>query len=141
MKIFLCSSYKFVKEYVELAKVLEQNWHTVILPGKTAEYLEGTMTGNNRMDKENKEEIRQSRLSSCDKIQTCDCLLVANYEKNGIEGHIGSAVFMEMSIGFYLRKPLYILNPLPTSSELKCVEEITVMKPILLDGNLDMLHE
>ena len=139
MKIFLCSSYKFVKEYVELAKILEQNGHTVILPEQTAEYLKGTTIGNNRMDKENPEEIKQMRLSSCDKIQDCDCLLVTNYDKNGIKGHIGSAVFMKMSIGFYLRKPLYILNPLPSPSELKCMEEITIMKPIVLDRKLDMI--
>jgi hypothetical protein len=59
MKIFLCSSYKFVKEYVELAKQLETLGHTVILPEQTNEYLSGSITGNNRTEKENKEQIKQ----------------------------------------------------------------------------------
>lgn len=136
MKIFLCSSYKFVKEYVELAKQLETLGHTVILPEQTNEYLSGSITGNNRTEKENKEQIKQWRLQSCDKIKEADCLLVANYEKNWIPWHIWSAVFMKMSIGFYLRKPIYILNSLPNTKQLKSVEEISIMWPIILNGDI-----
>jgi hypothetical protein len=43
---------------------------------------------------------------------------------------------MKMSIGFYLRKPIYILNSLPNTKQLKSVEEISIMWPIILNGDI-----
>jgi hypothetical protein len=138
MKIFLASSYAFVKDYVALAEQLKAQGHSVILPEQTEEFLKGT-AHNNRTETQDKEHIKTLRLQSCDKIKDADCLLIANYEKNSIPGHIGSAVFMKMSIGFFLRKPMFVLYHLPTPKELKCVDEITIFNPTIINGDLSKI--
>jgi hypothetical protein len=138
MKIFLASSYAFVNDYVALAQQLQEQGHTVILPEQTDEFLKGTTT-NNWAEKADPQHIREMRLQSCDKIKDADCLLIANYEKKGIAGHIGSGVFMKMSIGFFLRKPLFVLYPLPSPQEVKCIDEILIMNPTILNGDLSKI--
>ena len=68
------------------------------------------------------------------KIEWGDAILVANFEKRGIEGYIGGNTLIEIGLAFYLKKPIYILNPV--SSELSYKQEIYGMGPVLLAGDL-----
>lgn len=71
------------------------------------------------------------------KLEWCDAVLICNYEKKGVEGYIGGNTLIEIGVGFYLNKPIYILNPV--SSELSYKTEILGMKPIFLDGDLEKI--
>lgn len=71
-------------------------------------------------------------------IEKGDCILVINDEKNGFAGYIGGNVLMEMTVAFYLAKPIYILNPL--SQDLPIKEEIYGMNPVFLDGDLSVIQ-
>ena len=71
------------------------------------------------------------------KIEWADAIVVANHEKRGIEGYIGGNTLIEIGLAFYLKKVIYILNPI--SSEISYKQEIYGMKPILLNGNLDLI--
>lgn len=71
------------------------------------------------------------------KIDWADAILVINHEKRGIKGYVGGNTIIEMGVAFYSKKPIYILNPV--SSELLYKQEILGMKPILLDGNFNLL--
>jgi len=70
-------------------------------------------------------------------IEKSDAILVMNYEKHGKANYIGPNVLMEMSIAFYLRKPIYILNGKPEDSPL--IDEILGLEPIFLNGDLKKL--
>lgn len=70
-------------------------------------------------------------------IEKSDAILVMNYEKHGKANYIGPNVLMEMSIAFYLRKPIYILNGKPENSPL--IDEILGLEPIFLNGDLKKL--
>ena len=72
-----------------------------------------------------------------EKIEWCDAILVANYEKRGIEGYIGGNTLIEMGLAFYLKKPIYVLYSI--SSEMSYKIELLSMKPIMLDGNLEKI--
>ncbi len=72
-----------------------------------------------------------------EKIEWCDVVVVANYEKRGVKGYIGGNTLIEIGLAFYLKKPIYILNPV--SSELSYKVEILGMKPIVLSGNIDSI--
>jgi len=72
-----------------------------------------------------------------EKIDWADAILVINQEKRGIAGYVGGNTLIEIGVAFYLRKPIYILNPV--SSELSYKQEILGMKPILLNGNLELI--
>jgi len=73
-----------------------------------------------------------------DEISNCDALLVLNYEKNGKPNYIGGNVLMEMTIGFYLHKPIFIYNDAPTYSPL--LDEILGMQPVFLGGDINNLQ-
>lgn len=72
-----------------------------------------------------------------EKIDWADAIFVANHEKRGIQGYIGGNTLIEIGVAFYLKKPIYILNPV--SSELSYKQEILGMKPIFLNGNLETI--
>ena len=69
-----------------------------------------------------------------EKINWCDVILVVNHEKRGITGYIGGNTLIEIGVAFYLKKKIFILNPV--SSELSYKQEIMGMRPVMLNGNL-----
>lgn len=73
------------------------------------------------------------------KIEWSDAIVVANYEKRGIEGYIGGNTLIEIGLAFYLKKDIYILNPI--SSDISYKQKIYGMKPVLLNGNLDSIQD
>lgn len=67
-------------------------------------------------------------------ISACDATLVLNYDKHGISGYIGGNSFLEMGFAYVLKKPIYLLNPIPKMPYYET--EIIAMKPIILNGDL-----
>ena len=72
-----------------------------------------------------------------EKIDWCDGILVVNHEKRGINGYVGGNTLIEIGVAFYLKKKIYILNPV--SSELSYKQEILGMKPRILNGDLSII--
>lgn len=72
------------------------------------------------------------------KILKCDCVLIANYEKNGIPGYVGGNTFLEMGFAFVTGKPIFMLNPIPNISY---TSEIEGMQPIVIENNLYKIRE
>ncbi len=72
-----------------------------------------------------------------EKIDWCDGILVVNHEKRGINGYVGGNTLIEIGVAFYLKKKIYILNPV--SSELSYKQEILGMKPRILNGDLSKI--
>lgn len=70
-------------------------------------------------------------------VEKSDAILVLNYEKHGIQNYIGGNVLMEMSLAFWLNKPIFIINEIPEVSTFE--EEIRGMEPILLHGDVEAL--
>lgn len=73
-----------------------------------------------------------------EKIDWCDGVLVINHEKRGISGYIGGNTLIEIGVAFYLKKKIYILNPV--SSELSYKQEIMGMKPVMLNGDFSLIN-
>jgi hypothetical protein len=71
------------------------------------------------------------------KIDWGDAVLVINHDKRGIKGYIGGNTLIEIGVAFYLNKKIYILNPV--SSELSDKQEIMGMKPVMLEGDFDLV--
>ena len=70
-------------------------------------------------------------------IDWADAVLIINHEKQGIEGYVGGNTLIEIGVAFYLKKKIYILNNV--SSNLSYKQEIMGMKPVILNGDLDLL--
>lgn len=73
------------------------------------------------------------------KVVDCDAILVVNLEKNGIKGHIGRNVLMEMALAFYFRKPIFVYNSIDES--LNTREEAFGLNPIFLNGDLKLIEK
>ncbi|MFA5926663.1 MAG: hypothetical protein WCT32_01745 [Patescibacteria group bacterium] len=69
-----------------------------------------------------------------DLMQGADAVLVANYEKKGIDNYIGGNTFLEMGFAHVLNQKIYLLNPVPEIEFYKA--EIITMKPIILNNSL-----
>ena len=71
-----------------------------------------------------------------EKIKKSDAILLANYTKNEIIDYIGANTFLEMAFAYILKKNIFILNTIPNQSN---TVEIVGLKPIVLNGNLNLL--
>lgn len=68
-----------------------------------------------------------------------DAILVLNYDRKGIKNYIGGGTFAEMSLAYYLNKPIYFLNSIP--KKLPYTTEIEAMEPIILNGDLEKIKK
>lgn len=154
MKITICGSIAFYPEMEQLKEALVLKGHEVFIPllsneapaemggGKKinfGQYVEnnGGMDafplGHKIWDLKEK-----AILDHYDKIAWCDVIVVVNHEKKGITGYIGGNTLIEIGVAFFLKKQIYILNPI--SSELSYKQEIYGMKPVLLNGDISLIH-
>ena len=69
-----------------------------------------------------------------DKVAASDALLIINDKKRGISGYIGANVLMEMGLGFYLKKLIFVLNKV--SQDLPVYEEVRAMNLKIIEGDL-----
>lgn len=72
-------------------------------------------------------------------IEKADAILVANYEKDGIKGYIGGNTLMEMTLAFYLKKPIFILNKIADDAMIE--EEVYGMNSFFLNGDLSLIYK
>lgn len=71
-----------------------------------------------------------------DAIKNCSAILVVNKKKNGVDGYIGGATFMEMTFAFKNNISIFVMKDIPES--LPYYDEIKMMKPTVL-GDLGSL--
>lgn len=137
--ITLCSSVAFYAHVMEIESQLVKMGFRVLVPDTAR-----AMAKKNNFDVEQHKDwyltgdySRKTELikGHFPKIEQGDAILVINDAKNGLEGYIGGNVLMEMTVAFYLQKPIYILNPI--SEDLSIKEEIYGMNPVFLGGNLN----
>ncbi len=150
MKITVCGSIAFYGEMEALKRDLEARRHEVLVPLLSKEVPE---LGNDRKFYVGKfiEEnggidafppahsiwnIKEDAIwDHYKKIAWSDAIIVANYEKRGVAGYIGGNTLIEIGAAFFLKKRIFILNPI--SSNLSYKQEIYSMKPVLLEGDLN----
>jgi nucleoside 2-deoxyribosyltransferase len=134
MKIAIVASMKFSKQMVDTSKYVKEQGHTTILPVGVEEHIDN--------DSLKKEEDSNTKIKGdlirgyYKKIEDSDALLVLNYDKNNIPNYIGGNTFIEMAFACVLKKPIYLLNPIP---DISYSSEIEAMEPIVINGDLDMV--
>lgn len=144
MKITLCGSIAFYDHMLDIKRELELMGYSVELPphevanenGDTLpvqQYYALLKADDNQTSSwiwDKKESAMRVHL---DKVTRSDAIVVLNYEKGGVAGYIGGNTFLEMGVAFYLKKKIYLLNPIPN---LPYKDEIVGMKPIVLNGSI-----
>ncbi len=141
--ITVCSSASFYKHVNEIADKLRQKGFEVIVP-ESAEKMR--KTGNydvkshktwydNPADFKRKKELMDAHFAE---VEKADAILMVNDEKHGKSGYIGPNGLMEMTLAYYLKKPIYVLNDVP--KDLNVYEEVIGMGCQLLNGNLEGIN-
>lgn len=135
MKITICGSMHFSKEMFEFQKAFEEKGHVCFVPITAHDCL---------VKPELNEDVnfcieKDTMMDHFNKISDSDAILVLNYPKNGIEGYVGGSVLMEIGVARFLKKKIFILNPLPDIKILRYVTEILVTQPIMIDGDLSKI--
>ena len=153
MKIVICGSIGFYKEMESARDELISHGHEVKIPEMTYDvpekfgggkkvYFGQYIEQNGGIDSfSSGHEIWDLKENAINdhyrKIEWCEGILVINQEKRGISGYIGGNTLIEIGVAFYLKKEIYILNPV--SSELSYKQEIMGMKPNIINGDLNLV--
>jgi len=137
--IVICSSASFYNQVVDIEEQLKKLGFKVVIP-LTAKKMKQMNNFDpevyktwykNPYDYKRKAYLTKKHFKE---IEKGDVVLVLNYKKNGQDGYIGGAVLGEMNLALYLKKPIYILNPIDESVSYK--EEILGMFPKIIKGDL-----
>ena len=153
MKITICGSIGFYREMESTRDDLIKLGHEVKIPELALEvpqefssekkvYFGQYIEDNGGIDSFEPEhkiwDLKERAINDhYEKIDWCDAILVINHEKRGIQGYVGGNTLIEIGVTFYLKKKIFILNPV--SSELLYKQEILGMKPVILNGNLSLI--
>lgn len=146
MKIVLCGSLAFSKEFDEIKEKLEKAGHAA-LTSDTAEEAKKKGIADvkkwlEQMRKFENDKFRKFMAEKLkghiEKIKNSDAILVCNFDKNGVKNYIGASTLMQIAIAFEHGKRIFILNPINES--LGGSEEIESMKPTILNGRLEMIR-
>jgi len=108
----------------------------VILPKFTTEYTK--ISNQKRIHSESiKNKVKYDLIRYYfNKIRNVDAILVVNETKNGIKNYIGGNSFLEMGFAHVFNKKIFLLNPIP---DILYKEELEIMKPIILNGDLNKI--
>lgn len=150
MKVTICGSIAFYEEMEKVRDELLSNGHEVKIPVLALEAPEELAGGNKVYFGQYIEDnggtdafpanhtiwdLKEGAINDhFEKIDWCDAILVVNCEKRGIQGYVGGNTLIEIGVAFYLKKEIYILNPVP--SELTYKQEIMGMKSTIIDSDI-----
>ena len=137
MKICICCSLSFTDEVKKIADRLHELGHEVLLPN-------GVII--DAIHKPDFDSVEAKRGNGYDfvrehfkKIEESDAMLVCNFTKNGIDNYIGANTFLEMGFAYYVKKPIYALNPLPDYKYIN--DELLNFDVKVINGDLSEIKE
>ena len=140
--ITICSSVNFYRQVIDIAEQLESEGYDVIVPKTALKMKEsGDFDADHHRtwladpnDYDKKAALMRAHFVE---IEKGDVILIVNNEKRGVPNYIGGNVLMEMALAFYLKKPIFLLNDIPTESPF--LEEIIGVGSVPLHGKIEDL--
>ena len=137
MKIMIVASLSFAKEMLVAKDVLEKLGHRALFCEAVPHYSGRPETKDSFEDELKKAEEEGALGDGFSKVAESDAVLVLNYPKNNVAGYIGSSMLMEIGVAYFLNKKIYLLNPVGPGH--KCALEIALVKPVILDGDINKI--
>lgn len=126
----------FIKDILNVKKQLDRLGHTALIPHGTEPHLIDDKFVEKLGD--NLEYCIKNNImkKNFDMVAESDVILVLNPKRNNIEGYIGVSVLMEMAVAHYLNKNIFIFNEIPHYDKARWAQEVKIMQPIILSGDL-----
>lgn len=136
MKIGVIGSMQFTEKMIAIRDDLNNLGHDAFLTSLASPFV-----GKSDIEKE---KIKIDQKNNQDVIrefwnlmQGADAVLVANYDKHGVNNYIGGNTLMEIGFAHVLNQKIYLLNPIPDIRYYK--SEIEAMRPVILNGDLSLI--
>ena len=105
--VVICSSMEFIDRIRTWKDLLERNGFQVLTPHMVDHRKSG-------IEKTEVLELkRRDSLRHFHRIERSDAVLVLNYDRHGVKNYVGGASFGEIAIAKYLKKPVFLANPIP----------------------------
>jgi len=142
MVIVLCASVAFYEHVNQLASELSRLGFNPVVP-KTAKSMQRSGDYNVSKTKtwyQNKDDFHLKKALMDEhfkEVAAGDALLIVNDTKHGVDGYVGANVLMEMAIGYFLKKPVYVLNNV--SDKNSVYEEVMGMGCAQISGDLSKI--
>lgn len=125
----------FAQEMLVMRQQLRDQEHNVVIPHDAEAYAgRPEKLGEKWQQKLHQDLIRKY----FDEIEKADAILVLNLTKNGVANYIGGNAFLEIGFAHILKKPVYLLNPIP---DMLYKDEIMAMNPVVLNGDITLIHD
>lgn len=127
---------QFTDKMLEIKKDLNKLGHEAFLTD-----LHKSMIGKNE---DEIEKIKLHQKFNVDAIrefwramQGADAVLILNFDKNGIKNYVGGNTLMEIGFAHVLNQKIFMFNPIPEMPY--CKSEIEAVKPIIINGDLNLI--
>ncbi|NCO10806.1 hypothetical protein GW930_02795 [Candidatus Saccharibacteria bacterium] len=133
MIIFISTSATFYNKVAPVMQELKSMGHDVIPPNGYGENVDESIIRENDTHQAWKEKMLRQDIRL---VESCDAILVLNYEKNGQPNYVGASAFLELFKAFELNKKRFIFNPLPESGY---YDELLGMNPTVINGDLSLI--
>jgi len=150
MIITICASIKFYPQILEVKKQLESMGYEVLIPPNEVKNQRGdfipveeyyqirkNMIDQSEDDKWVWERKNEAIRWHFNKVNKADVILILNFDKNNIANYIGGNTLLEAGLAFWLKKPIYLYNPIP--EDISYYEEIKGMQPIVINQDLTLI--
>lgn len=129
----------FAKEMLKAKQKLEELGHEVDVPLDVEFHVKNPKLIDDLESNYKHAQETQIMQKCFELLAKNDAILVLNHAKNGIKGYIGTSSLMEIGVAYYLGKKIFLLNPLPDSSNHRWVHEVKIMQPVMLNGELERI--
>jgi len=136
MKVGVAGSMQFTEKMMDLCERLEELGHEAFM-SKFAPYFVGKTDDEKERIKLHQKNKKDAIREFWKPMQDADALLVANFDKHGIENYIGGNAFLEMGFAHVLDQKIFLLNPIPRMPYYET--EIIAMQPVVIDGDLSKI--
>ncbi len=142
MKVVICASIVFTPQIKETADALLELGYEVEIPFGSRKILKGEILLEDFLIiKQEKGDVDFKKEGDVIRgyfhlIKDSDAVLVLNYDKSGVKNYIGGNTLIEMAFAHVLDKKIFLLNSIP---DISYKDEIVVMEPIVLDGDLSKI--
>lgn len=140
-KLVICSSVTFYPELAEVQRQFAELGLEVILPTMAEAMARAESEEDKQLLMQSETvspEVKRNFIESYfAEIEKGDLILAYNQTKHDIPGYIGPNVLMELTVGFYLKKKLFVWQA--SSEQVHGAEELRAMEIINLGGDVNAI--
>ena len=128
---------QFAKKMLLAKKKLEKLGLTVKVPCDIKKFIDESNFSTDNHEEDYKHCLENDVIKTDMKsVVESDAILVLNYPKDNIEGHIGTSTLMEIGLAYFHNKKILLLFPLPKLEKARYSHELSIMQPQILKGDI-----